>query len=124
MVLVAAALFAVNGTVSKVVLGSGISSIELTQVRSTGACLGFLAAVLLIRPASLRVDRRELAFLALFGVTGVAFVQWFYFLAIHRLPVGIALLIQYLAPLLVALFARYVLHEPCGAGSGSRSASR
>jgi drug/metabolite transporter (DMT)-like permease len=38
-------------------------------------------------------------------------VQWFYFLAIHRLPVGIALLIQYLAPLLVALFARYVLHE-------------
>jgi drug/metabolite transporter (DMT)-like permease len=112
MVLAAAALFAVNGTVSKVVLGSGISSIELTQVRSTGACLGFLAAVLLIRPASLRVTRRELAFLALFGVTGVAFVQWFYFLAIHRLPVGIALLIQYLAPLLVALFARYVLHEP------------
>jgi drug/metabolite transporter (DMT)-like permease len=111
MVLLAATLFAVNGTVSKVVLGSGISSLELTQVRSTGACLGFLAAVLLLRPASLRVTPRELAFLALFGVTGVAFVQWFYFLAIHRLPIGIALLIQYLAPLFVALFARYVLHE-------------
>ena len=38
-------------------------------------------------------------------------MQWFYFLSIHRLPVGIALLIQYLAPLLVALWARYVLHE-------------
>jgi drug/metabolite transporter (DMT)-like permease len=111
MVLVAATLFAVNGTISKVVLGSGISSLELTQVRSTGACLGFLGAVLILRPASLRVTRRELAFLVLFGIAGVAFVQWFYFLAIHRLPVGIALLIQYLAPLLVALFARYVLHE-------------
>jgi drug/metabolite transporter (DMT)-like permease len=112
MVLTAAALFAVNGTVSKVVLGSGIGSVELTQVRSTGACVGFLAAVLVLRPWSLRVTWRELAFLALFGVTGVAFVQWFYFVAIRELPVGIALLIQYLAPLLVALFARYVLHEP------------
>ncbi len=111
MVLLAACLFAVNGTVSKVVLGSGISPLELTQVRSTGACVGFLVAVLLLRPASLRATPRELALLAVFGVAGVAFVQWFYFIAIERLPVGIALLIQYLAPLLVALFARYVLHE-------------
>lgn len=111
MVLLAATLFAVNGTVSKVVLGSGITSLELTQIRSTGACLGFLAALLVLQPQSLRVTRRELPFLVLFGVTGVAFVQWFYFVAIHRLPLGIALLIQYLAPLLVALFARYVLHE-------------
>ena len=54
---------------------------------------------------------RELPFLLVFGITGVAFVQWFYFISIHRLPVGIALLIEYLAPLLVALWARYVLHE-------------
>jgi drug/metabolite transporter (DMT)-like permease len=112
MVLLAACLFAVNGTVSKVVLGSGISSLELTQVRSMGACAGLLLAVLVLRPRSLRVTPRELALLALFGVTGVAFVQWFYFVAIHRLPVGIALLIQYLAPLLVALFVRYVVREP------------
>jgi drug/metabolite transporter (DMT)-like permease len=112
MVTLAAVLFAVNGTVSKVVLGSGISSLELTQVRSIGACLGFLAALAMLDPGSLRVTRRELPFLVLFGVTGVAFVQWFYFVAIHRLPLGIALLIQYLAPLIVALFARYVLREP------------
>ena len=74
MVLLAACLFAVNGTVSKVVLGSGISSLELTQVRSTGACVGFLLAVLVLRPHSLRATPRELVLLALFGVTGVAFV--------------------------------------------------
>ena len=37
MVISAALLFALNGTVSKVVLQSGISSLELTQVRATGA---------------------------------------------------------------------------------------
>lgn len=113
MVWTAAILFAVNGTVSKVVLDSaGLSTLELTQVRSTGAFLGFALVLALTRPATFRVGRRELLYLAVFGVTGVAFVQWFYFVAIHRLPIGIALLIQYLAPLLVALWARYVFHEP------------
>jgi drug/metabolite transporter (DMT)-like permease len=112
MVWTAAALFAVNGTVSKVVLDSvGLSTVELTQARSIGAFLGFALVLALSRPRTFRVGRRELLYLALFGVTGVAFVQWLYFVAIHRLPIGIALLIQYLAPLLVALWARYVLHE-------------
>jgi drug/metabolite transporter (DMT)-like permease len=111
MVASAAVLFAVNGTVSKVVLGSGISSLELTQLRSTGAAAGLLVFLLLFARARLRVDRRELLFLAVFGVTGVAFVQWLYFVAIERLPVGIALLIQFIGPLFVALFARFVYHE-------------
>jgi drug/metabolite transporter (DMT)-like permease len=111
MVAVAATLFAVNGTVSKVVLGSGLSSLELTQIRSTGAAAGLLAFLLLFARARLRVDRRELFFLVAFGITGVAFVQWLYFVAIERLPVGIALLIQFLGPLFVALFARFVYRE-------------
>ena len=112
MVWTAAVLFAVNGTVSKVVLDSvGLSTVELTQARSIGALLGFALVLGLTRPAGFRVGRRELAYLAVFGVAGVASVQWFYFVAIHRLPIGIALLIQYLAPLIIALWARYVFHE-------------
>ncbi|MBD0338446.1 MAG: EamA family transporter [Thermoleophilia bacterium] len=113
MVWTAALLFAVNGTVAKVVLESaGLSTVELTQARSTGAFLGFALVLAVTRPRSFRVGRRELLSLSVFGVTGVAFVQWLYFVAIDRLPIGIALLLQYLAPLLVALWARYVLREP------------
>jgi drug/metabolite transporter (DMT)-like permease len=57
------------------------------------------------------VKLRELPFLAAFGIGGLALVQWFYFLSIHRLAIGISLLIEYLAPLFVALWARYVFHE-------------
>jgi drug/metabolite transporter (DMT)-like permease len=82
MVATAATLFAVNGSVSKVVLGSGLSSLELTQIRSTGAAAGLLVFLLLFARSRLRVDRRELLFLAAFGITGVAFVQWLYFVAL------------------------------------------
>ena len=112
MVAVAATLFAVNGIVSKVILlGSDLSSVELTQIRSTGAAAGLLVFLLVFSRARLRVGRRELLFLVVFGVTGVAFVQWLYFVAIEKVPVGIALLIQFLAPLFVALFARFVYRE-------------
>lgn len=113
MVLTAATLWALNGAVSKVILQSGgVTSERLTEVRATGAFLLLFAGLLVWRRSTLRVNLRELPFLAVFGVAGLAFVAWFYFVAIERLEIGIALLIQYVAPVLVALYARYVLHEP------------
>ena len=112
MVMTAATLWAVNGAVSKVILTTGLSSLRLAEVRSTGAFVLIALALAATRPQALRMSRRELPYFVVFGVVGLALVQWFYFLAIHRLQIGIALLIQYLAPVLVALWARYVLHEP------------
>lgn len=112
MVIGAATLWAANGTVSKVILQSGdVSSQRLAEVRSTGAFVGLALALALTRPAALRFTRRELPFLAAFGVLGLALVQWTYFAAIERLDIGIALLIQYTAPLLIAIWARFVVHE-------------
>jgi drug/metabolite transporter (DMT)-like permease len=111
MVATAATLFAVNGSVSKVVLGSGLSSLELAQIRNTSAAILFLLFLLAFAPARLRVGRRELAFLVAFGLVGIALVQWLYFVAIEHLPVGVALLIEFTAPLFVALFARFVYRE-------------
>lgn len=113
MVLTAATLWALNGAVSKVILQSGgVTSERLTEVRATGAFLLLFAVLLVWRRSTLRVGLGELPFLAVFGIAGLAFVAWFYFVAIERLEIGIALLIQYVAPVLVALYARYVLHEP------------
>ena len=119
MIATAATLFAVNGSVSKVVLASGLSSLELAQIRSTCAALGLLAFLLAFARPNLRVGRRELVFLLEFGVVGVALAQWLYFVAIHNLPVGIALLIEFTAPLLVALFARFVYKEGIQIGRAS-----
>jgi drug/metabolite transporter (DMT)-like permease len=113
LVWIAVALWSLNAVVAKVVLDSaGLSALRLAQVRATGSALILVAAVALLRPASLRTSRRELGFLAVFGIFGLAFVQLFYFVGIRRLDIGIALVIQYLAPVFVALWARFVVHEP------------
>jgi len=112
MVIAAALLFALNGTVSKVVLQSGISSLELTQVRATGAFLGFAILLAFARRETLRLSWREVPYLVVFGIAGVAFVQWLYFVAISRLPIGIALLLEYIGPILIAIWAWAVFKEP------------
>jgi drug/metabolite transporter (DMT)-like permease len=112
MVLAATGMWGINGTVSKAILSSGLSSPRLTEVRSTVAAIALGAALLVTQPWRLRVRRGEILFLLVFGVLGLAAVQWLYFFAIHRLQIGIALLIQYLAPVLIALWARFVTKEP------------
>jgi drug/metabolite transporter (DMT)-like permease len=113
MVLTAASLWAVNGVISKVIIESGgVAAQRLTEVRTTGAFLLLAATLALTRRESLRVRRAELPVLLTFGVLGLALVQWLYFEAISRLDIGVALLIQYIAPVLVALWARFAYHEP------------
>jgi drug/metabolite transporter (DMT)-like permease len=109
MVAFAATLFAVNGIVSKVILGSGIDSQQLTELRCAGACAGLTVIALVTRPASLRLHRDELPLIVALGVGGLALVQWSYFYAIHR--IGIALVVQFVGPILVALWARFVYGE-------------
>jgi drug/metabolite transporter (DMT)-like permease len=111
MVAVAATLFAINGTVSKVILGSGIGAQQLTEVRCAGALLGLMLISLTTRPAALPLSRNELPLIVALGVVGLALVQWSYFVAIHRVAIGVALVIQFVGPILVALWARFVYHE-------------
>ena len=105
-------LFAVNGTVAKLAMDAGLGPTRLVELRCLGSAVVLVTAALVVSPAKLRpTSRREVAVLALLGVVGVALVQWFYLVAISRLPVGLALLIEYTAPLIVALWARFVFRE-------------
>jgi drug/metabolite transporter (DMT)-like permease len=103
------ALFAVNGTVSKLVLRAGIEAPQLTLLRAAGAFAGLLALSLVLRPGArrLRVTARQLPLLIAYGLAGFFLVPMLYFVAISRMPVGIALLFEFTAPLLVALWARF-----------------
>ncbi len=112
MACAASALFAVNGTVSKGILLEGMPALRLTELRSAGAFVIILVCLLLWQPERLRVTRGELPVLALYGVVGFAAVQVFYFIAIRELPVGIALLIEYTAPIFIALWARFGEKQP------------
>ena len=104
----AATLWGINGTVSLVVMDAGLSPSRLVEARITCAALILLIWVLVRERGALRLTGRELVAYASFGVIGLVGVQWFYYEAINRIPIGVSLVIEYSAPLLVALWVRFV----------------
>ncbi|OGO69441.1 MAG: hypothetical protein A3H36_01350 [Chloroflexi bacterium RIFCSPLOWO2_02_FULL_71_16] len=67
----------------------------------------FFIAVAVFRRSDLRVDRRDLPLISFFGVFALAGVQWAYYESIQRLPLGVALVIQYTGPLVMLAYARW-----------------
>jgi drug/metabolite transporter (DMT)-like permease len=109
--LLAALLFGANGSVTKVVIEAGLSPTQLTQFRVLGTAVIAGAILLATDRAAFRLSRRQVVIMAVLGVAGVAVLQASYAFAIQLLPVGIALLIEYLAVLLVAVIAFFFLKE-------------
>ena len=110
-IVMASALFGLAGSVAKIALDAGIDPARLTALRCTGGAVGLLVVLGMTRPALLKVSRRDLPMLVLLALCGAAVIQWLYFVAIDRLPVGLALLLEFTAPLMVALFSRFVLRH-------------
>lgn len=97
----AAALWAVAAVVARRLFDDGISAVELTQSRALLATAGFALVPGAWRSRSGRARRGELIAL---GVA-LALVNVSYYLAISRIPVAVALVIQYTAPALVVGWA-------------------
>lgn len=108
LTLLGAVFFSFNGIIAKLVLASGLSTMRLTQVRCGGAFIILLTYVFLRYREKLRTTRAELPHLAVYGVVGFLAVQALYFVAISRLHVSIALIMEFTAPIWIVLWLRYV----------------
>jgi len=89
-VAVASVLFAVNGTVAKLAMQAGLSPTRLVELRSVGSAVVLVTIALLTIRRQLRLRANEILVMAVLGIVGMALVQWFYLVAISRLPVGLA----------------------------------
>src|SRR5258708_36785432 len=102
MVLTASALWGSSGTLSRLLCGGGVTRVPLVECRMLigGICL------LLIMVAGwgggLKLPRRTWGWMIAFGLS-LAMVTYTYFVSISRLPIAIALVIQFSAPAWMAL---------------------
>ena len=106
---VAAAMFAVNGSLARFLLDDDISAADLSQLRATLSFVLLGGALALFDRGRLRIARADVLRMAWLGIAGLALVQLTYFLAIERLPISVALVVQFTGPMLVLLWLR-VMH--------------
>ena len=111
LTLLGAIFFSFNGVVAKLVLTSGLSSMRLTQVRCGGAFI-FLGLYMFLRYRDkLKAKKEDLPLLFAYGIIGFLMVQALYFVAITRLNVSVALILEFTAPIWIVLWLRFVKHK-------------
>ena len=106
LVAAGAAMFALGGNLARYMLDDGVGATRLSELRSAGSLVLLAAALALTRRDLMRVERRDLPQLAFLGICGLALVHATYYAAIARLDIGVALVIQYMAPLVLLVWLR------------------
>ncbi|MFM6977431.1 MAG: DMT family transporter [Micrococcales bacterium] len=104
-------LFGLNASTTKVLISSGITAVNITLFRCL-AVVAFSGLYLLISNRRMfRIQLREVPFFIIFGVVGVGLMQWAYSNAVANLQVGVALLIEYTAIVIVPIASYFLFRE-------------
>jgi drug/metabolite transporter (DMT)-like permease len=104
----AATLWALNGSLAEFLLQDHLPAARLSELRAVGTTLAVTTTLAIVNPKALKVRANDVPRLAILGVVGFAGVSLTYFAAIARIQIGVALTIQYLAPLLLMLYLKAV----------------
>ena len=82
----------------------GVPPLTVVELRLVIAAALLFAWLALRDRAALRVEPRDAGYLIVLGLFGVAAVQGSYYYSVARLGVGLAILLQYVAPALILLW--------------------
>jgi len=107
----AATLWGLAGPVAKHLFNNGVSALALTQVRQTASFFLLVGLFLIWRRRFLHVRLKDLPFFAVLGIAGLAMVQISYYSAISKIQVAPAILLQYMAPVFILLYAAIFMKE-------------
>lgn len=109
--------FGASGPFGKALIEGGLDPLQAVWLRITVSALALVPIACAVRARrgarSLRAQLRpHLGRLAAYGLTGVAGCQACYYLAASRLPVGVAILLEFTGPVMVLAWLRLVRRAP------------
>jgi drug/metabolite transporter (DMT)-like permease len=115
-VLIGSTLWGVSSVVAKSLFNIGLPPIELVLLRLTLATLALFLFLLFFDREKIIVSLGDLPYFFILGFAGVVGVQFTYYYTISKIQVGPAILLQYIQPVWVSLYAFLFQREPITKG--------
>jgi drug/metabolite transporter (DMT)-like permease len=115
-ILIGSTLWGVSSVVAKSLFNIGLPPAELVLIRLTLATLTLCLVLLLFDRRRLTISLKDFPYFFILGFVGVAGMQFTYYYTISKIHVGPAILLQYLQPVWVSLYAFRFQKEPISKG--------
>lgn len=105
LILLATIFWGISATIAKFLFTHEIETLILVQTRTTFSALFMLLYFLIFKRRLLHIRLKDFYMFMLVGIIGVAGSNFTYYFTIQQTNVATAILIQYMAPLLVLIYA-------------------
>jgi len=115
-ILIGTTLWGVSSVVAKSLFNIGLPPAELVLIRLTLATLILLTIFILFDQKLLIISFKDLPYFMILGLMGVSGMQFTYYYTISKIHVGPAILLQYLQPVWVSVYAFLFQKEPLSKG--------
>lgn len=115
-ILIGATLWGVSSVVAKSLFNLGLPPAELVLVRLTLTTLTLVVILFCLDRGRMIISWKDLPYFVALGFVGVGGMQFFYYFAISKIQVGPAILLQYLQPFWVSIYAFLFQKEPLSKG--------
>jgi len=115
-ILVGTTLWGLSSVVAKFLFNIGFPPAELVLIRLTLATLTLLLILLLFDRKRLMISPKDLPYFFVLGFVGITGMQFTYYYAISKIYVGPAILLQYIQPVWVSIYAFLFQREPPSKG--------
>ncbi|NJL58861.1 MAG: DMT family transporter [Desulfobacteraceae bacterium] len=101
----AAMFWAVSGSSAKFLFHQGVTPFQLVQLRITIATVVVFFGMLICNRKLPKIARKDIAYFVILGSLGLASVQFTYLFTISKIHVAAAILLQYFAPVIIAVYS-------------------
>ncbi|MFB3886130.1 MAG: DMT family transporter [Thermodesulfobacteriota bacterium] len=118
-ILIGSTLWGVSSVVAKFLFNIGLPPAELVLIRLTLATLTLFLFFLFFDRKRILISPRDLAYFFILGFIGVSGMQFTYYYTISKIHVGPAILLQYIQPVWVSLYAFLFQREPLSKGKAA-----
>jgi len=111
-ILIGTTLWGVSSVVAKSLFNFGLPPAELVLIRLTLAAVTLTLILFFFDRKRMVISLKDIPYFLILGLVGVAGMQFTYYYTISKIHVGPAILLQYIQPVWVSLFAFLFQKEP------------
>jgi len=111
-ILIGTTLWGVSSVVAKSLFNIGLPPAELVLIRLTLAAVTLTLILFFFDRKRMVISLKDIPYFLVLGLVGVAGMQFTYYYTISKIHVGPAILLQYIQPVWVSLFAFLFQKEP------------